>query len=121
MTRYSAQLRDRIFVKSQEFLPFGKDMGKSFSKKMSINLSGKTVKNFLIMLNNLQQIRLKLLQKEQFKNKAEATCNLIGIKIANKITNVSTKLQQNNRETVKNEHEKEIPKEKIFRRKTRNY
>ena len=27
-----------------------------------------TVKNFLIMLNNLIQLRLKLPQKEQFKN-----------------------------------------------------
>ena len=96
-------------------------MGKSVSKKMSINFSSKTVKNFLIILNNLPRMRLKLLQKEQFKKKAEATCNLIGIKIANKITKCSTKLQQNNRETVKNEHEKEIPKEKISRRKTRNY
>ena len=35
------------------------------------------VKNFLIMLNNLLQMRLKLLQKEQLKKTAEATADLI--------------------------------------------
>ena len=47
------------------------------------------------MLNNLQRMHLKLLQKEQFKKKAVATCNLIGIKITNKIIIVSKILQQN--------------------------
>ena len=35
------------------------------------------VKNFLIMLNNLLQMHLKLLQKEQLKKTAEATADLI--------------------------------------------
>ena len=38
-------------------------MGKNFDKLISKNLSGKSL---LIMLKNLQQMRLKLLQKEQF-------------------------------------------------------
>ena len=42
------------------------------------------------MLNSLQHMRLKLLQKEQLK-KSEATGNLIGNTIANKITKVSKK------------------------------
>ena len=33
------------------------------------------------MLNSLQQMRLKLLEKKQFKKKAEATGDLIGNKI----------------------------------------
>ena len=41
------------------------------------------------MINNLQQMHLKLLQKEQFEKTAEATGDLISNKIANKITRVS--------------------------------
>ena len=52
-----------------------------------------TTKNFLIMLNNLQQMHLKLLQET-----AEATGDLIGNKIANGITKVSKNSQQNNSE-----------------------
>ena len=48
-------------------MSFAKNMSKNIGKNMSKNLSGKYNQNFLIMLNNLQQIRLKLLQKEQFK------------------------------------------------------
>ena len=49
-------------------------------------------------------MRLKLLQKEQFKT-AEATVDLIGNKIANRIIKVSKSPQQNNLETVTNEKE----------------
>ena len=45
--RYSIEPRDRIYVKGYGFLSFAKNMGKSL-----IN----TVKNFLIVLNNLQQM-----------------------------------------------------------------
>ena len=44
--------------------------------------------------------------------KAKATGNLIGNEIANKIKRVSKNLQQNNLETIANEHDKEIPKER---------
>ena len=42
---------------------------------------------------------------------AEATGDLIGNKIADRITKVSKNLEQNNSETVTDEHDKEIPKE----------
>ena len=41
MTRYSVQLRDRIFVKSCGFLSFTKNMGKNIGKNVRTNLSGK--------------------------------------------------------------------------------
>ena len=63
------------------------------------------------MLKNLEQMPLKLLQKIIQKT-AEATGDLIGNKIADKITKLSKNSQQNNSETVTNEHDKEIPKEK---------
>ena len=37
-------------------------------------------------------MQLKLLQKEQFKKTAKATVDLVGNKIADKITSVSTEL-----------------------------
>ena len=39
------------------------------------------------MLNNLPEIHLKLLQKEQFKKTAELAGDLIGSKIADRIKN----------------------------------
>ena len=62
MTRYSIQPRDWIFVKDHGFLPFAKNMGKSIGKNISKSLIGKTAKNLLIMLKDLQQI-----QKQSFK------------------------------------------------------
>ena len=43
---------------------------------------------------------------------AEATGDLIGNKIACRITTVSKNSEQNNSETVANEHDKNIPKER---------
>ena len=57
------------------------------------------------MLNKLLQMHVKLLQKEQFKKKqkTKATGDLIGNKIANKITKVSKNSQQHNLETNEEE------------------
>ena len=68
-----------------------------------------TVTNLLIMLKNLQQMRLKLLQKT-----AEATNDLIGNKITNKITKALKNSQENNSETVTSKQDTEIPKERYI-------
>ena len=73
---------DWRFVKGYGFLSFAKNMDKSNGKNTSKSMSGKC-RNFLIMPSNQLRIHLKLLQKEQFKKKAEATGELIGNKIAN--------------------------------------
>ena len=53
------------------------------SENLYVNIS----KNLLIVLNNLQQMHLKLFQKEILKKKTEETTGyLIGSKIADKIT-----------------------------------
>ena len=73
--RYLVQPKCRIFVKNYGLLSLAKNMGKNIGKNNSEKLSGKygpgmlaiCVRNFLIMLNNLQQMQLKLLQKESFK------------------------------------------------------
>ena len=64
-------------------------------KKMDIYLLLETqvvniVRNFLIVLNNLQQMHLfKTTSKRVIKKTAKATGDLIGNKIANRITKVS--------------------------------
>ena len=62
MMKYSVQLRDRIFVKGYGFLCFAKNIGKNISKHLAANIA----RNF-IMLKDLQQMYLRLLQKEKFK------------------------------------------------------
>ena len=44
----------------------------------------------------------------------EATGDLIGKKVANRITKVSNNSQQNNPETITNENDKEIPEERYI-------
>ena len=48
--RYSVEPRDKIYVKQYGFLSFAKNMGKSLSNIFN-------VKNDLIVLKNLQQMR----------------------------------------------------------------
>ena len=62
-----------------------------------------TFKNLKIMLNNLPQMHLKLLQKNQ--KTAEAIGDLIGNKIADKITKASENPPQNTPKAVPSEIE----------------
>ena len=57
---------------------------------------------------------LKTTSKGVIQKTAEATGDLIGSKVANKIARVLRNSQQNNSETVSNEHDKEIPKERYI-------
>ena len=60
----------------------------------------------------------KTVSKRAIQKTAEATVDLIGNKIPNKITKVSKNSEQNNSKKVTNENYKEIP---ISRRKIENY
>ena len=112
MTRYSVQPRDRIFVKGYGFLSFAKNMGKNIVKNISKNLSGKYSQKLLHHAKKSGTHALTTSSKRVIQKIAEATGNLIGTKIANRITKVLRNSQQNNSETVTNEHDKEISKEK---------
>ena len=69
MTHYCVQLRDQIFLKRYGFLSAAKIMDKNIVKTISKNQSGKYSQKILDnMLNNLPQVRLKLLQKENSEN-----------------------------------------------------
>ena len=78
-------------------------MDKNTSKK----LSGKSSQKLLDHVKQSATNAFKTASKRVIQKKtAEAIGDLIGNKIANKITIVSKHLQQNNSETVTNEHER---------------
>ena len=85
--RYLIEPRDRIYVKGYGFLSFAKNMGKNlnnrYSKKL-INTAKKSTTDAIKTASN------RVIQKT-----AEATGDLIGNKIADKITNVSKKSNKN--------------------------
>ena len=82
-------------------------MGNSISK----NLSGKYIQTLLDHLTQSATDAFKTSSKRVIQKTVEATGDLTGIKIANKIMEVSKNSQQINSETVTNEHNKEIPKD----------
>ena len=117
VTRYSVQPRDRIYVKGYGILSFAKNMGKNIDKNISENLSGKSSQKPFAHARKSATDAFKTSSKRVIQETTEATSHSIFHKIANKITKVSKYLQQNNSETITNEHDKEIAKEKYERQK----
>ena len=66
---------------------------------------------FLIMLNNPQQMRLKLLQEEKLKQEQKQLVIWLVTQLLIKSQKFQKISQQNKSETVTNENDKEIPKE----------
>ena len=79
--RYSIELRDRIYVKGYGFLSFAKNMGKTLSNKYGPKLLDSAKKT--------TTDAIKTAQKRAIQKTAEATGDLIGNKIADKIISVS--------------------------------
>ena len=109
MTRYLVEPKDRIFVKGYGLLPFSKNMSKS-------NLSGKYNQKIIDHAKESATDTFKTASKRAIQKTAGSTGDLIGNKIANKITKVSKTSPQNSSETVTNEaeyieHNTEKPKE----------
>ena len=75
-------------------------------------MSGKYSQKLLDHAKKFVTDALKTSSKQIIQKTAEGTGDLIGNKTANKITKLSKNSPQNNSETVTNEHDKEIPKEK---------
>ena len=86
--RYSIEPRDRICVKGYGFL--------SFAKKMGISLSNKYGKKLLDSAKKSTADAIKTASKRAIQKTAEATGDLIGNKIADKIISVSKKPINNN-------------------------
>ena len=76
--RYSVEPRDRIYIKGYRFLSFAKNMAKDLSNKYSQTLFD-SAKNSTIDA-------IKTASKRAIQKTAEAADDLIGNKIAEKIT-----------------------------------
>ena len=81
--RYSIEPRDRIYVKSYGFLSFAKHMGK--------NLTNKYGQKLLDSAKKSTTDAIKITSKRAIQKTTEATGDLIGNKITDKITSVSKK------------------------------
>ena len=92
MTCYSVQPRDRIFVRVYGFLYCARNMVKNLSKSISCKYK---------LLDHAKQFAtdtLKTTSKRAIQETTEATDDLIGNKIAGKITRVSKTSPQDNSE-----------------------
>ena len=81
--RYSYEPRDRIYVKGYGFLSFAKKMGKNVSNKYDQKLFDSAEKS--------ATDAIKTASKRANRKTVEATGDLIGNKLADKITSVSKK------------------------------
>ena len=77
--RYSLEPRDRVYVKGYEFISFSKSMSNKYGKKL-VDSAKKSATD-----------AIKTTSKRAIQKTAEATGDLVGNKIADKITSVSKK------------------------------
>ena len=101
MTRYSVQLSDRIFVKDHRFFCFAKNMSQDIGKDISNNICGKYSHKLFDHVKQSDTDALKTTSKRVIQKTVEATGDLTGNIIADKITKISKTSLENNLETVK--------------------
>ena len=87
MMRYSFWPRDQVFVKRYGFLPFSKNIGSNIRK----NVSSEYSQTLLDRAKQCTTDALKTTSKRVIQKTAEATDDLIGNIIANRITKFSKK------------------------------
>ena len=112
MTRCSVQPRNRVFVKGYGFLSFVKNMGRNIGKNISKSLTGKYSQKPLHHIKQSATDAIKTSPTRVIKKRAESSGHSIGNKSANKIGKLSKNSQQSNSETVTNDHDKQIPKQR---------
>ena len=112
MTRCSVQPRNRVFVKGYGFLSFVKNMGRNIGKNISKSLTGKYSQKPLQDAKQSAKDTIKTSPKRVIKKRAESSGHSVGNKSANKIGKLSKNSQQSNSETVTNDHDKQIPKQR---------
>ena len=101
MTRYSVRLSDRIFVKDHGFLCFAKNMSQNIGKDISKNICGKYRQKLFDHVKQSDTDALKTTSKRVIQKTVEATGDLIGNMIADKITKIWKISLESNSETVK--------------------
>ena len=122
--RYSIEPRERRYVKRYGFMSFARNFGNKYGKKI-MNTAIKTGTNFNSKYDRkLTDTAIKgvkdfatIAGKKIVHKNAEATGDLIGNKIADKITSASKK--SHDEEIQPNEVNNEIPKERYISPKER--
>ena len=110
--RYSIEPRDTVYVKGYGFLCFAKNMGKSLSNKYGQKL--------LDSAKKATTDAIKTASKRTIQKIAEATGDLIGNKIADKITCVWTTLRtkklsnSNNNNDNNNSNNEDVDKKRYI-------
>ena len=93
--RYSIEPRDTIYVKGYGFLSFAENMAKSWGNKYGQKLLDNAKKS--------TTDAIKTASNRAIQKTAEATGDLIGNKVADKIASVSRKKSNNNNNNNNNE------------------
>ena len=102
--RYSIESRDRIYVKGYRLLSFAKNLSNKYSQK-SIDSAKKSTTD-----------AIKTTSKKAIQKIAETTGDLIGNKIADKITSISKSPKELHSKKIHSTEEanNEIPKERYI-------
>ena len=102
--RYSIEPRDRVYVKGYGFLSFAKNMGR-YAYKVAKCLSNKYGQKLLDSAKKSTTDAIKTTSRRAIQETAEATGDLVGKKIADKITCVSkiSAMELNNNTEAKEE------------------
>ena len=100
MTYYSVQPKDEIFVKGYGFLSFAKNMSKNIGKNISKSLNSKYSQKLLDHSKKSATDAFKISSKRVIQKTVEATSNLMGNKIGDKITRASKTYPKNKLETI---------------------
>ena len=113
--RYSIEPRDRIYVKGYGFLSFAKNIG-THATKVAKSMSNKYSQKLLDSAKKSTTDAIKTTSKRAIQKTAEGTGDLVGNKIADKITIISKSPQNASKElhSKTDENEIEIPKERYI-------
>ena len=109
--RYSIEPRERRYVKAYGFLSFAKKMG-THATKVAKNLNKKYDQKLVDIAKKSATRSLRIVDKKAVLNTAEASGDLVGNFIADKITSISKKKTAN--EPHSNAASNEIPKKHIY-------
>ena len=114
--RYSIESRKRRHVKVYGFLSFARNIG-THAAKVAKNVSNKYSQKLVYTAKKSALDTIKTVSKRAIQKTAEATGDLVGNNIADKITSASKK--SHNEEIQSNEVNNEIPKERYISPKER--
>ena len=109
--RYSIEPREIRYVKGYDFLSFAKNIGKHAAKAAK-NMNNKSSQKLVDSAKKSATDAIKTASKRAIQKTAGATGDLIGNKIADKITSASK--TSHNEEIQSNEVNNEIPKERYI-------